>query len=283
MPLRFDFGRNWEAFSAAKIDSQRLADAADSLRQLIGTETIEGRTFLDIGCGSGLFSVAAAMCGAARVVGFDSNRKSVNVSKQNLMRLGAELQGKAMPEFLLGDVLDDSFLVSLPKFDVVYAWGVLHHTGAMWEAMRKAAALVEPRNGTLVLAIYHHHWTSPIWRQVKRLYNLSPGPVRWLMNYVFGALIYVAVWVTTRANPLDKKRGMDFWFDVIDWLGGYPYEYARVHEVVGAVEPLGFKVEHTTRPRGHTGCNEFVFRRAAVSGDEDRAACTREAACASHT
>ena len=116
-----------------------------------------------------------------------------------------------------------------------------------------------------VIAIYNHHWTSPIWKQIKRFYNLSPGPVRRLLNYCFGALIYVALWVTTRTNPLHKERGMDFWFDVIDWLGGYPYEYARIADIISFVQPLGFQVERITRPRGRTGCNEFVFKRSKVS------------------
>ena len=267
--LAFDFGRNWQAFSAAKLDVRRLNDAVQSLQDLIGSENIRGRTFLDIGCGSGLFSIAAAQCGAARVVGFDISPTTIEVSRNNVARFADHLDGITAPHFCIGDVLDDAFLADLGTFDIVYAWGVLHHTGAMWQAIRNAVSLVEPEDGTLVIAIYNHHWTSPVWKQIKRMYNLSPGAVRWLLNYLFGALIYGGVWITAHENPLHKERGMDFWYDVIDWLGGYPYEYARISDVIGFVQPLGLQVEQVVKPRGWTGCNEFVFRRSKAPRELD--------------
>jgi 2-polyprenyl-6-hydroxyphenyl methylase/3-demethylubiquinone-9 3-methyltransferase len=264
--LSFDFGRNWEAFSNAKVDAERLYNARRSLQQLIGIENIESHTLVDVGCGSGLFSIGAAQLGATRVVGFDVNPTAVKVSKNNLQRFRDELiDDGAEPHFCTGNVLDTDFLESLGTFDVVYAWGVLHHTGTMWQAIRNVASLVKPDNGIFVLAICNQHWTSFFWKQIKRLYNLSPYAVRWLLNYIFGALIYIGVWVTTRGNPLHKERGMDFWYDVIDWLGGYPYEYADRESVVRFVQPLGFQVELVVRPRVPTGCNEFVLKRSDIS------------------
>ena len=263
--LSFDFGRNWEAFSDAKVDAQRLNQARHSLHQLIGSERIEGHTFVDVGCGSGLFSIGAAQLGAARVVGFDLNPTAIKVSESNFQRLRGNLIDAATePCFCAGSVLDPDFLEDLGTFDVVYAWGVLHHTGAMWQAIRNVASLVKSENGILVIAIYNRHWTSFFWKQIKRLYNLSPHAVRWLLNYLFGALIYIGVLVATRENPLHKERGMDFWYDVVDWLGGYPYEYTGTESVVGFVEALGFQVEEVVSPRVPTGCNEFVFRRSSI-------------------
>jgi SAM-dependent methyltransferase len=258
----FDFGRNWEAFSATKVDAHRLQSAAQSLVDLIGAEKVVGRTFLDIGCGSGLFSIAASQLGARRIVGFDVNRTAVDVSRENWQRLQPHLPaGAREPRFCTGSVLDDAFLDSIGTFDTVYAWGVLHHTGAMWQAIESATRLVSPEGGTFVLAIYNQHWTSPFWKQVKRLYNRSPAALRPLFHGLFGALIYLGVWAAARQNPLHKERGMDFWYDVIDWLGGYPYEYAHAESLVGFVEALGFGLGCATRPRVPTGCNEFVFRR----------------------
>ena len=257
--LAFDFGSNWKAFSEAKLSSARLEAAKQSLCASIGLDRIRGRSFLDIGCGSGLFSIAAAECGAARVFGFDINPISVKVADSNLLRLAPLLTASAMPSFCVGNSLDEEFLSGLGCFDIVYAWGVLHHTGAMWDAIRQVAGRVVPNRGVLVIAIYNRHWTSGMWKQIKRLYNLASKPCRALMNYLFGALIYLALWVTTGQNPLKKERGMDFWYDVIDWLGGYPYEYATVGEVVDCVRPLGLRLERVQRPRGWTGCNEFVF------------------------
>jgi len=260
MSQTFDFGRNREAFSAARLDAQRLHDAVQSLRALIGAENIRGRTFLDVGCGSGLFSIAAAQCGAARVVAFDISAKAIAVSRANLARFSDHLDVGPAPHFRIAGVPDGAFLAELGKFDVVYAWGTLHHTGDMWRAIRQAASLVEPENGMLVMAVYNHHWTSPVWKPLKRLYNQWPGPMRWLLNHAFAAGICAAVWVTTRTNPLHKERGMDFWYDVIDWLGGYPYEYAHTTDVVRFVQSLGLETERIVKARVPTGCNEYVFR-----------------------
>jgi 2-polyprenyl-6-hydroxyphenyl methylase/3-demethylubiquinone-9 3-methyltransferase len=266
--LSFDFGRNWEAFSRAKVDAQRLEDARQSIVELVGEEGILGRSFLDIGCGSGLFSIAAAQLGASRVVGFDLSPTSVSASRENLNHLRDHLPiGAPEPSFCVGSILDEGFLATLGTFDIVYAWGVLHHTGSMWQAIENATRLVAPESGTFVVAIYNQHWTSPFWKQVKRLYNLSPGAVRPLFHGLFGVLIYGGVWVTARQNPLQKERGMDFWYDVIDWLGGYPYEFAPAESVASFVEALCFEPERMEEPRTGTGCNEFAFRRSIALGD----------------
>jgi 2-polyprenyl-6-hydroxyphenyl methylase/3-demethylubiquinone-9 3-methyltransferase len=189
---------------------------------------------------------------------FDVNATAVTTSQENARSF---LQpGVPAPDFRQGSVLDKAFLRDVGHHDVVYAWGSLHHTGAMWQAIRNAAALVAP-DGVLVLAIYNAHWTSPFWTRVKRIYNRSPGLVRRGMNGIFGAAMYVGVWVVARRNPLKKERGMDFWYDVIDWLGGYPFEVASAEQIREFLRPLGFEMKHLAPPRVPTGCNEFVFQR----------------------
>ena len=62
-------------------------------------------------------------------------------------------------------------------------------------------------------------------------------------------------------NPLKKERGMDFWFDVIDWVGGYPYEYATCREVESLVTNHGFEMRRCIPATVPTGCNEFLFEK----------------------
>lgn len=256
--LAFDFGENWDHFSRDVLDEGRLAAAMASLEALLGPGRLSGARVCDVGSGSGLFAIAAARLGAARVLGFDVNPRAVEVGRRNLAALVPEAAERVA--FVQGSALDAGFTGSLGRFDVVYAWGSLHHTGAMWPAIGNAAGLVE-RDGTLVLALYNRHWTSPVWTAVKVLYNLCPKPLRVVPNAVFGALIYLAVYAATGSSPLKKERGMDFRYDVIDWLGGYPYEYAGIDEVKARVEAMGFRMERALPPRVPTGCNEFVFRR----------------------
>ncbi|HNP72445.1 MAG TPA: methyltransferase domain-containing protein [Kouleothrix sp.] len=253
----FDFGANWQSFSEQRVDAGRLDTAAQSLKSLLRRETLAGCSVLDVGCGSGLFAIAAARLGAARVVGVDVNPRCVEVSRQNRARLAPD----APVSFGEASALSASDMAALGTFDLVYAWGSLHHTGAMWQAIRIVARQVAP-GGTLVLAIYNRHITSRAWRAIKWFYNQMPAPVKQLMAIVFAGIIYLAKLAVTRRNPLEKERGMDFWYDVIDWIGGYPYEYATAAEITEFMAGMGFSVRRVVPAQVPTGCNEFVLERA---------------------
>jgi SAM-dependent methyltransferase len=218
----FDFGSNWLAFSEHRLDNVRLEIAKQSLVELIEQESIKDSSFLDVGCGSGLFSLAAHQLEAARVMGIDINPNSIQSSFLNRDRFAP---GSPI-SFREASILNSDELEELGSFDIVYAWGVLHHTGSMWQAIRNAAQLVLP-SGILILSIYNRHFTSPLWTAVKWSYNKLPSSVQRLMTLFFAGAIYVAKFIVARRNPLDKERGMDFWYDVNDWIGGYPYEYAQ--------------------------------------------------------
>lgn len=254
--IAFNFGRNWKEFSEKSLDEAKLNNAFNSLGQLIGENKIKGKSFLDIGCGSGVFAISASKAGAKKVTGIDISRESVEISLANRKRF--------LPlseiEFLHKSVFDRD-IFELGKFDIVYSWGVLHHTGKMWRAIDTSSKLVK-QNGLFVIAIYNKHWSSPIWKAIKRFYNISPKFIQWLTIWFFYFIIAIAKLIVTRKNPFQKKkRGMSFYYDVIDWLGGYPYEYARREEIINYLKKTGFKCIKFVEPAVPTGCNEFVFLR----------------------
>ncbi len=254
----FKFGQNWASFSR-QLDKSRIEEATSSLTSLFGENALKGKSFLDIGCGSGLFSIAASQLGAQSVVGIDVDSVSVDTSRTNFARWSGD--GLAA-SFLQASVLDAGQMKSLGIFDVVYSWGVLHHTGQMAQAIRNAAQCVGP-GGFLMIAIYNQHWSSPIWKLVKWLYNKVGNFGQRILIWIFMPIIFVAKWLVTLKNPFRMKRGMDFMHNVIDWVGGYPYEYASVGEMTAQLKSLGFDVLNI-RPAGvPTGCNEFVCRRKA--------------------
>ena len=149
-------------------------------------------------------------------------------------------------------------------FDVVHSWGVLHHTGAMNDAIRRAASLVRLK-GHLIIAIYNTHWTSPIWYFIKCAFVTMPTLIQRIFIALLLPLIFIAKAVVMRQNPLKKERGMDFYHDALDWIGGYPYEYATVEEIKALLASLGFQLERTIPAVVPTGCNQFVFRRQRVT------------------
>jgi len=257
---RFEFGKNWSRFLNI-LNDERIAEAEKSLKKLLDVEALRGKSMLDIGSGSGLFSLAARRIGAT-VHSFDYDPQSVACTEELKRRYYAGDSNWIIEE---GSVLNTDFIKSLGQFDVVYSWGVLHHAGNMLQAIDNAASLVKPEKGILAIAIYNHHWTSLIWKQIKMFYNLSPKLICWSFNCFFCVIFYILGWLKMRKNPLKKERGMDFWYDVVDWLGGYPYDYAKIKEVINFVEPLGFRIDRVVKSKGWTGCNEFRFERLSSS------------------
>lgn len=263
---RFAFGENWRRFLSV-LDEERIARAVASLATMLGVESLAGKTFLDIGCGSGLFSLAARRLGA-RVRSFDFDPQSVACAAELNRRYAPD-----DPDWMIeqGSVLDGDYLASLGEFDVVYSWGVLHHTGQMRLAIDNAAARVA-RGGRLFIAIYNDQGqASRVWLRVKQLYNRLPGPLRWLVLYPAFARLWGPTTLrdllrgrpgaTWRNYAAETTRGMSPWHDVVDWVGGLPFEVATPAEIISHCERLDFReVKHTDCGRGH-GCNEFVFER----------------------
>ncbi len=252
----FKFGENWASFSK-QLDEARIEEAMNSLTSLFGEDALKGKSFLDIGCGSGLFSIAAARLGARSVVGTDVDPISVTVSQANAMQW---LKDPAAVSFCQLSALDAEQMDTLGQFDVVYSWGVLHHTGNMALALENAAKRVAP-GGLFMIAIYNRHWSSGGWKVIKWLYNRVGRIGQKIIIWVFTPIIFVAKWLVTFRNPLKMRRGMDFVHNVVDWVGGYPYEYASAEDMSRRLAELGFASVEVRRANTPIGCNEFICKR----------------------
>jgi len=262
---RFEFGKNW-AWFLATLNDDKIAEAVASLRDMLEGESLAGRTFLDIGSGSGLFSLAARKLGA-RVHSLDYDPNSVGCTQTLRDRyFPNDEQWTVEP----GSALDSAYIRSLGKFDVVYSWGVLHHTGDMWSALANAAIPVAD-HGQLFIAIYNDQGSNSVrWLKTQQLYNRLPESLRFLV-------VWPSFWVlnwrtivkdTLKLQPLKSiraygkgGRGMSFWQDVIDWVGGYPFEVAKPEELFDFYRKLGFSLTRLRTAGGSLGCNELVFRK----------------------
>jgi len=264
----FRFGENWESFIGL-VDEGKIAEASRGLQKLIPDSDLRGKRLIDIGCGSGLSILAALRLGAADIVGIDIDPNSVNAAQSLLSQFapGLSWDVRVCSVFEINPE-------ALGEFDVVYSWGVLHHTGDLWRAFAKAASFVRP-GGLFVVALYHRSPFCGFWRIEKRFYANAP---EWQRRIVRGAYktAYLLRVAATGHNPrhfiaeyAKRRRGMDWGHDVHDWLGGYPYESALPHEVVMHMEECGLcpeqVLENCAGINGFfgTGCDEYVGRRSA--------------------
>lgn len=253
----FAFGRNWRRY-LRHAGPSALKQAADDLQRLVPPERLAGATFLDIGCGSGLHAIAAAKLGAD-VTAIDIDIDSTTAARDLADRYGVVMTIRER------DVFEQT-----GSFDVVYSWGVLHHTGAMWKAVDHAASLVKP-GGIFAIALYQRTPFCGMWRRIKRVYSACPAPLQFAFRVPYTAVL-LARQVTRGQNPVryvreyGSRRGMNFFVDVHDWLGGYPYESATAEETVAFFDKLGFDVLIDQRkPQGKglfgSACDEFTFVR----------------------
>ena len=261
--MQFNFGQNWKEFSAKALSGEKIDEARKDFAALLELD-ISGKSFLDIGFGQGM-SLLLATERSAETFGCDINPICKEVLQHNQLNYFSHLKSKEIP-VVVGSILEDDVLTEIKsmsisgEFDIVHSWGVLHHTGDMTKAIENASSLVK-ENGILVLAIYNKHWSSKMWLFIKWFYCKSPKFLQQLLIFLFYPIIWLAKFLVTGKNPKKQQRGMDFFYNIIDWVGGYPYEYETIEATKIRMEQLGFDCLKTIPAEVPTGCNEFVFRK----------------------
>jgi SAM-dependent methyltransferase len=260
---RFAFGKNWHAFVKTSFSEERLAVAQQHILDFSNRSSLEGLDFLDIGCGSGLHSYGALRAGARRVLGFDYDPDSVAASRILHKHAGSP----AAWTIRRGDILDESYVAGLGKWGFVYSWGVLHHTGNVWKAIGNAQSLVD-QDGYFYVSLYSADVQSDtqFWLDVKRKYNASTRLNRFRMVlwycWEFGMRKEIRNFPKLVNQILNHRfrRGMNYFSDVRDWLGGWPMEFVHDQDVVDLLEgEYGFRLVNVAT--GHA-CTEFLFQKA---------------------
>lgn len=259
--MRFGFGKNWADFIDKRLSPEVIAASKSHMSCLLRTGDLSGKVFLDIGSGSGIHSLAALQMGAERIISFDYDADSVLTTQRVREFVGAPNNWEVMQ----GSVLDPAFMASLPKADIVYSWGVLHHTGAMWPAVRNAAVPLKA-DGVFYIALYSSdNYVDPppaYWMKVKRQYNMSSKLGKKLLEWRYALRFHILPELKAGRNPITLMRdygtrGMTYWTDVRDWLGGWPMDFASLRETQQfCAREFGFSLVNL---KTGEGCTEYVF------------------------
>ncbi|HBD95957.1 MAG: Methyltransferase family protein [Candidatus Collierbacteria bacterium GW2011_GWE1_46_18] len=262
----FSFGKNWSDF-LSKISTDQIKSSERSLTRLVPKKLIVNKSFIDMGCGSGLFSLAAYKLGASKIVSVDVDKYSVNCA----LELKKTCNNPSFWSIVCGSILNNDFIKSLGKYDIVYSWGVLHHTGNMYKAFNNILYLCK-NGGILVLAVYNNNHgknaifsgSSNTWHKIKKIYNNSDKFFKSIIELLYYVWFFVGYIITLR-NPFlyikkYNERGMNFYTDVKDWLGGYPYEYATPDELINFFSQHRLYVKKIIST-DNLGCHQIVFEK----------------------
>ena len=261
---RFKFGKNWASFLKS-FSNERLEQAKQSLTEMTGYIDFENKSFLDMGCGSGLFSYAAHALNAAKIHSVDFDPSSVKCAEY-LRTLSKTNQNIWSTEE--ASVLDKEYLEKLPKFDIVYSWGVLHHTGNMNLALENIIIPVK-EEGLLFIAIYNDEGIiSKFWLVIKKIYNKTFLGKILVKLFFYSVYFFLQLFVdiiqfknpARRYSEFKKKRGMSMIHDWDDWLGGLPFEVASPEKIVDFYISKGFSLKKI-RTTNRLGCNQYVFQK----------------------
>lgn len=261
--IRYGFGKNWAQFIEERLSDEIVESSSEHMLDMLRCDSLANKTFLDIGCGSGIHSLAALRLGAARVVSFDYDNESVATTK----RVRDFANSPANWEVMQGSVLDRDFMVNLPKSDIVYSWGVLHHTGDMWSAVRNASLPLK-EDGVYYIALYSSdNYVDPppsYWLKLKKRYNLAGELGKRMLEWRYMLRFHFIPQLIAGRNPLKFMReyglrGMSYWTDVKDWLGGWPMDFASLAETQSFCKSqLGLTLCNV---KTGEGCTEYVFAR----------------------
>ena len=277
--MRYEFGKNWTQYIEQHFSEERVTLAQESMLRFLNLKNLKGKKFLDIGCGSGIHSLAAYRAGADQVTSFDFDLDSVSITRRLHERSGSPNNWFVAQ----GSVLDGDFLETLPLSDIVYSWGVLHHTGEMWKAIENAAGRLE-RDGVFFIALYTSDVfidpTPEYWLKVKQTYNRSSWLGKRRMEWTYALRATIIPYLRRGWNPLrhmlsyKRSRGMSYWTDVKDWLGGWPMEFAGIAETKAfCLEKLGMELLNIHAGEANT---EYLFRKAGVKNYWDEVIGTQE-------
>jgi ubiquinone/menaquinone biosynthesis C-methylase UbiE len=214
-------------------------------------DEVKGKSVLDAGCGTGIFSIIFANNGAARVKGIDISEGSLETGRSLKEKFGLE-----NIEFVKEDMLRLPFKDE--EFDIVWAWGTVHHTtdplAAITELMR-----VLKRGGSLFLAVYKRTRLTFIHEIIRRTLVRTPRRMWTFLSKVMAFFLAPVVFFFKKREK--SRKGEKLEELILDWYFVPIRHYYRPKEIQTFLEDRGFVIEkHLAASGRFDSSSNFIFK-----------------------
>lgn len=214
-------------------------------------DEVKGKSVLDSGCGTGIFSIIFAKNGAGQVTGIDISPGSLGTAEGLKQKFG-----------LSNARFEQQDMLHLPYpdacFDIVWAWGTVHHTTDPLGAIDGLIRVLKP-GGSILLAIYKKTKVTWIHEAIRKTLVRTPrrswNALAKIMAF-FGTPI---VWTFKRREK--ARQGETLSELILDWYFVPIRHYYKPDEIRTFLEGKGFKIENYLAHSGRfNSSSNFIFK-----------------------
>jgi ubiquinone/menaquinone biosynthesis C-methylase UbiE len=224
-------------------------------------EEVKGKSVLDAGCGTGIFSIIFATNGAGRVTGIDISEGSLQTARGLKKKFNLENADFQKQDMLALPFSDESF-------DIVWAWGTVHHTTDPFRAITELLRILKP-SGSILLAVYKRTRLTFLHEIIRKTLLRAPRKTWKGLARVMAFFLSPVIFLFKKREK--SRRGEKLEELIIDWYFVPIRHYYKPEEIRGFLEERGLVIEKYLPASGRfDSTSNFIFKARKSPQDEDR-------------
>lgn len=214
-------------------------------------QDVRGKSVLDAGCGTGIFSTIFARNGAAKVLGIDISEGSLETAKALKAKFHLENTDFKKQDMLALPFEDESF-------DIVWAWGTVHHTTDPFRAMCELTRVLKT-GGSILLAVYTRTKVTFLHEIIRKTLIRTPRKTWKALSKILALLLYPVVLVFKKREK--SRKGEKLEELIMDWYFVPIRHYYYPEEIKTFLEEQGFAVEKFLPASGRfDSTSNFIYK-----------------------